>query len=170
MAIQLCIMLSRHIQAPLFLERYRRRLFACKRNGDGDHFCVNLFLLICLSGSDGQHRNSVVFPIPWGWLVPAAARGGLALLHDLCGGLRSGEALLGLGRGWRRGRGFRALGLRLGFGLRQPLLNPARQFLLTLELNDGVVLGDPGRGMASDLGGLDGAAADLLPRGDCSVF
>jgi len=56
--------------------------------------------------------------------------------------------------------------LELLRGLRQLVLNPARQFVLSLQLHEGVILGDLGAGVAGDLGGLDGGAADLLTPGD----
>ena len=51
-------------------------------------------------------------------------------------------------------------------GFRAPALNPARQFVLPLQLDDCVLLGDLGVGVAGDLAGLDAAAADFLPPRD----
>ena len=51
-------------------------------------------------------------------------------------------------------------------GFRAPALNPARELVLALQLDDGVLLGDLGVGVTGDLAGLDAAAADFLPPGD----
>jgi hypothetical protein len=44
-----------------------------------------------------------------------------------------------------------------------PALNPAREFVLPLQLDDGVLLGDLRVGMTGDLAGLDAATSDFLP-------
>jgi hypothetical protein len=50
--------------------------------------------------------------------------------------------------------------------LRAPTLNSARQFLLPLQLDDGVLLAGLRVGVAGDFAGLDPAAADFLPPRD----
>jgi|ERR1017187_369254 hypothetical protein len=50
--------------------------------------------------------------------------------------------------------------------LRVPALNPAREFVLPLQLANRVLLGDLRVGVAGDLRSLDAAAADLLPLAD----
>src|SRR5712664_2233273 len=46
---------------------------------------------------------------------------------------------------------------------RQPLLNPAREFLLPGQLNLGVLLSHPNRAVAGDFRRLDARPAYLLP-------
>ena len=57
-------------------------------------------------------------------------------------------------------------GVRLLRRLGPLVLNPARQLLLALQLDDRVFLGDLRARMACDLAGLDAGAADLLPPRD----
>lgn len=76
--------------------------------------------------------------------------------------LRTREA----GRDLRRGRNRWHALVPLLRGAGELLLNAAREFVLPLGRHGGVVARHLKVGVASDFGGLDRAAADLLPPGD----